>query len=1037
MPRGGLPDKAPWKAGPGGAEARRGAVRVRPAVGVLLEAGPEGAVGQGAGVAVGGVAAAVAVGGGAGLPRQAHAAAVGIGPRGVAPGPAGGGGQHGGAGRRRPVGPRLQRPVMARLAGGAGVAAVLVPAVAGRVGGTAPVGHAGHVVGGGDHVLAGRAVVGGGAEAGQQAGARVVEHAGYLFVRGSVEIRPQGQMGGGSDDGVARQPERVVQGAGGEGFGHAVGVDAEGGEAGGAAQGAEVERQAGVAGDGRHARAVEGGADQAAGVAGGAGQAEGGVGQMDVAGAALAEGVDRRLQQVGHVQLAPRVHGAVVERLRLRQGDLQFAGQGQGEGGVIGPAGQAVGFGAGGVLRDGQAEVGEEGEVDGVRPEGRQGDVLAAVGHERDADAAVGEVEGRGLRVGGVQERRRAAMHGHDVRAVPGAGGGVGVGVVAVAVAHPGAQDVPDFVGQGGEQGGVTGVAEMGAVDFNGAETRLPGIAGGRHAALRPAHGAAGHVAVHDVDLDPGAGLAARPDADFRTVVQPALEVGGGAFPDRPGIGNALAPDLAGAFEHGAEAGVVAHFRGRPRQVEGDGQGVAGAARPAAIGHAAAGAEDGDVVRVAEVRGRRLAAFLRRALQRPEIGGAGAGRGVRQGEAVRNAGGLPVPPMVQQVGGFGVVARALGQAAAAGHRQGVGRCLASRQDGCRGRQGYVLHRQGAAAASGQQRQETDEREAGQGAFVGVQPDLLRGRGGVGGLRLLHEDVDLAFVAGDALADADGEFAEGGDFGADVLDAPVLVVEVLVHPGFEAVDALVLGVEALVDGPVLVLEALVHPGFEAVDALVLGVEALVDGPVLVLEALVDGLVLGVETPVHLGFEAVDTLVLGVEALVDGPVLVIEALVHPGFEAVEALVLDVEALVDGLVLVIEALVDGLVLGVETPVHLGFEAVEALVLDVEALVDGPVLVIEALVHLGFEAVEALVLGVEALVDGPVLVLEALVLAVEALVDGPVLVIEALVDVDAQIIEAVMDGVEEENVPGGDEQDADTRQCGDGKAVVSKPGP
>ena len=36
-----------------------------------------------------------------------------------------------------------------------------------------------------------------------------------------------------------------------------------------------------------------------------------------------------------------------------------------------------------------------------------------------------------------------------------------------------------------------------------------------------------------------------------------------------------------------------------------------------------------------------------------------------------------------------------------------------------------------------------------------------GRGRVGGLESLPEDVDLAFVAGDALADADGELTEIG------------------------------------------------------------------------------------------------------------------------------------------------------------------------------------------------------------------------------------------------------------------------------------
>ena len=91
-------------------------------------------------------------------------------------------------------------------------------------------------------------------------------------------------------------------------------------------------------------------------------------------------------------------------------------------------------------------------------------------------------------------------------------------------------------------------------------------------------------------------------------------------------------------------------------------------------------------------------------------------------------------------------------------------------------------------------------------------------------QLLPDDLDLSFIAGDALA-------ELAKFRHVVFQA----LETLVHGVKALVHVLVLGVETLVDVLVLRIEALAHVGLEVVETLALSVETLVLG----VEALVDG------------------------------------------------------------------------------------------------------------------------------------------------------------------------------------------------------
>ena len=202
-----------------------------------------------------------------------------------------------------------------------------------------------------------------------------------------------------------------------------------------------------------------------------------------------------------------------------------------------------------------------------------------------------------------VLERRRAAMRGDHVRAGPGAGDGVREGRVGRrrALAQPGAQHVADLVHHGSEQRGLARLPDMVVHEADGAGMRLPPVARPDDAGAAPADRVSGPGDPGDVYGEAGAGLAARPDAEFPpggAVVsdQPALRIARVPRPCLPRVGDPPAPDLAGPFERRRERPVAAHRGRRVGQVEVDRQRVRRTARPAPVAHAAAPAQRGDAV---------------------------------------------------------------------------------------------------------------------------------------------------------------------------------------------------------------------------------------------------------------------------------------------------------------------------------------------------------------------------------------------------------------------------------------------------------
>ena len=179
---------------------------------------------------------------------------------------------------------------------------------------------------------------------------------------------------------------------------------------------------------------------------------------------------------------------------------------------------------------------------------------------------------------------------------------------------------------------------------------------------LRPAREVPGDVVVPDVDLQTGAELASRTDMDrgigIGSVDQPALEDAPGPRPRGPGVGDPVAPYLAGPFDHRAEPRITLHHRPGGGQVERDRQRVGRTLCPASPGNAAPRAENPDPVADGKVRSGRC-----RRAKRLEVGRVGLGGGRAQRKAFHDALDAPVSPVVEEVGRDGVVEGMPGEAA--------------------------------------------------------------------------------------------------------------------------------------------------------------------------------------------------------------------------------------------------------------------------------------------------------------------------------------------------------------------------------------
>ena len=169
-------------------------------------------------------------------------------------------------------------------------------------------------------------------------------------------------------------------------------------------------------------------------------------------------------------------------------------------------------------------------------------------------------------------------------------------------------------------------------------------------------------------------------DVGIGTVDQPALERAGGLMPRGPGIDDPMTPHFARTLEHGAEPRVVLHRRPGPGEIEVDRQGVGGAAGPAPVGDAAVGAEDPDFVIIGKLRSHGpLALRLHRGPERSKAVRVVLGCRFHQGKGLGNLLNAPASPMVEEVGGFRVVARKLGQTLAAGGRATAGGLVSGRR----------------------------------------------------------------------------------------------------------------------------------------------------------------------------------------------------------------------------------------------------------------------------------------------------------------------------------------------------------------------
>ena len=155
----------------------------------------------------------------------------------------------------------------------------------------------------------------------------------------------------------------------------------------------------------------------------------------------------------------------------------------------------------------------------------------------------------------------------------------------------------------------------------------------------------------------------------------------------RVGVSDAVTPQLAGTFDHGAQGRVTE----RPclRQVEFDRQRIGRAARPASIGCAPASPENLHCIVVVEVRDyQRFAPCARSRQQTSQIACIARFGRRRQRQPLHDRVTAPVAPVIEQVIGGGVVARkrrltpASGVGAAYGENDGLRRLFPSLAAAC-------------------------------------------------------------------------------------------------------------------------------------------------------------------------------------------------------------------------------------------------------------------------------------------------------------------------------------------------------------------
>ena len=217
-----------------------------------------------------------------------------------------------------------------------------------------------------------------------------------------------------------------------------------------------------------------------------------------------------------------------------------------------------------------------------------------------------------------VLERRRSAVDRNHVRTGPGPRVGVRIVCVVfrVITAEPRTKHVADFMHHRMEERSIARLFDAATVilvEGIGTSMRFPVVTRSDAAGTAPSGQVSSQVDPGYVNDKAGAGLSSRPDTNFPPVSavvsdQSTFGLARPALPLLPCVVNPLTPGLPGTFECRLERSVVAHVTCRMFEVELDGEGVGGTARPASIGHAVAPAEHCDGIVILKARCGRIRA---------------------------------------------------------------------------------------------------------------------------------------------------------------------------------------------------------------------------------------------------------------------------------------------------------------------------------------------------------------------------------------------------------------------------------------------